>query len=125
MNKILEILLQNRHVGSHSKCKHTIIAYGYSGNQLVWALNSYTSCCKTSRQAGHYFDHAETALLNSYIPKTLYIIGITQGKKLLDTTIPCSKCMKVIQEKNVKRIKCFSNGKLITIKLWTNTYKMK
>jgi deoxycytidylate deaminase len=117
MEKIIEILLENRNVGSNSKCRHTIIAYGYKGKQLIHALNSYTDCCKTSKFAGHYFDHAETKLLNVFIPDTIYVVGITQGKKLLETTIPCSKCMKVIQEKGVKKIKCFLNGKLITIKL--------
>ncbi len=117
MEKIIEILLDNRNIGSQSKCRHTIIAYGYSGKQLFYALNSYNECCKTSKYAGHYFDHAETKLLNTFVPETIYVLGITQGKKLLDTTIPCKKCMKTIQEKGVKKIKCFSNGKLITIKL--------
>lgn len=117
MEKILELLFQNRNVGSHSKCRHTMIAYCYVGKQLKYAINRYDECCKTSRYAGHYFDHAETKLLNNYIPKTMYIVGITQGMKLLENTIPCKKCMKAIQEKGVKKVVCFSNGKLINIKL--------
>ena len=117
MEKVIELLLNNRHVGTNSKCRHTMISYGYSGNQLIYALNSYSTCCKTSRHAGHFYDHAETALLNNFTPKVLYVVGITQGKRLIDTTVPCKKCMKVIQEKGVKKVKCFSNGKLITIKL--------
>ncbi len=40
MEKVIELLLNNRHIGTNSKCRHTMIAYGYSGNQLIYAFNN-------------------------------------------------------------------------------------
>ena len=118
-SKILNILLTNRHIGYRKNIRHTIIAYTYNNKQLHWAINSYDACCSTSKKAGHYFDHAETRLLQhvSFIPKTVYIIGITQGKKIMSNTIPCDKCMRTLQEKGVKNIVCLANDRLIKIKI--------
>jgi deoxycytidylate deaminase len=96
-----------------------LIAYTFQGKQLKYAINSYNSCCITSRNVGHYFDHAETKLIQqlSYVPKTMYIFGITQGKKEILTTIPCNKCMKLLKTKGIKRIVCNYFGNTTIIKL--------
>ena len=116
-NKIIRILLDNRHIGTHGDVRHTIIAYTYVGKQLIYELNSYSHCCKSSRQAGHWFDHAETRLLQTVKPKVIYITGITQGRKIMSTTLPCAKCMKILKQEGVKKIVCNYINKLTIIKL--------
>jgi len=116
-SKIRSLLLKHRHSGS--KTRHTIIAYTFNGNQIEYAINSYSSCCMASRNAGHYFDHAETKLIQqlSFVPKTIYIEGITQSSKSMSTTLPCDKCMKFLKLKGVKRIVCNYLNHYTTLKL--------
>lgn len=115
-NKILNILLKNINKDGN-KSRQSIIAYCYKGNELIHAVNSYSKCCNTSRKCGHYFDHAETLLVQklitrNFIPKTIYIIGVTQGGKILPTTIPCDKCYQALVSYGVKHIQCLKNYNL-------------
>lgn len=118
-SKILKILLDNRHVGRRTSIRHTVIAYTYHNKQLHWALNSYNTCCSTSKHAGHYYDHAETKLLNAikFVPKTVYIIGITQGKRIMTNTLPCQKCMNLLQKKGIRNVVCLYKSSVIKIKI--------
>lgn len=115
--QIMNILLRHHHKGD--KVRHTVIAYTYIGKQLQYAVNSYSCCCSTSKKAGHYYDHAETKLLQQLqqIPKTIYVYGITQGKRVMQNTMPCKKCTMRLQTVGVKRVICLYQNYITTIKL--------
>lgn len=115
--QIMNILLKHRHKGY--KVRHTVIAYTYTGKQLQYAINSYSCCCSTSKKAGHYYDHAETKLLQQlqHVPKVIYVYGITQGGKVMQNTLPCNKCMQHLQNAGVKRVICLYQNYVTTIKI--------
>jgi deoxycytidylate deaminase len=107
---------------------YTIVAFLVKGKNVVSiGINDYKKTHSNTPQIEDYIipSHAEVRCVSKFLVKhkkitsdmTLYVVGITQGKKEILTTIPCNKCMKLLKTKGIKRIVCNYFGNTTIIKL--------